>query len=370
MTHIQNAIKLAAQAHCYQVDKAGVPTFFHLAYVASRGHNEEERVCGLLHDLMEDTDITAQDLLDAGYSASIVAALELLARREDEVYSDYIERLSHNTLARKVKMVDLEHNMQIARISNPTEEDLERVICYRQALAFLTRVGRKEKFEKELAWMKADKGKGLSEIDECVLRYQLCLYEDFCLFASVLEKILLNICSVHAPYGIVQSRAKSPESFREKCLRDGKSYNDPLHQISDLCGARVIVTSKEELETVCQVIEDLFEGEIKEDVGGARLGFNQFGYASIHFDNIMVDRPTMMGVDTRMEFTEGLRGEIQLRTLAQHQYSVFSHDRVYKGGSLLDDIQKRKLSRMAAALEELDEDFDELIKAIKDEGGS
>jgi ppGpp synthetase/RelA/SpoT-type nucleotidyltranferase len=364
-SQIQKAIEFATRAHQGQVDKSGVPIFFHLTYVASHGTTDEERVVGLLHDIIEDTEITADDLMSEGFTPEVIAAVELLTKRPGEDYFSYIERVATNPLAVRVKLVDLEHNMQLNRLPTPQERDLERLKIYRQAFARLTRIQRKARFEKELNAALMRSGGQISKQEEMTLHYQQYLIDDYRVFAQVLDSILNNICKEHAPLGIVQARAKSAESFNEKCLREGKDYCNPLQQLTDLAGARIIVTTKEELETVSKAIADLFEGERKEDISSARHGVNQFGYASIHFDNILFDQPVMMNVDTQLEFTEGLKGEIQVRTLCQHQYAAFVHDRAYKGGVTLDDRQVRKLSRMAAILEEMDEDFDELVQEIR-----
>jgi ppGpp synthetase/RelA/SpoT-type nucleotidyltranferase len=359
---VQHAIELACVAHRNAVDKSGVPIFFHLAYVAGHGQTTDERVVGLLHDIIEDTEYTASDLRQEGFPEHIVEAIKLLSRTHDESYLSYINRVSTNPLAVAVKLIDLEHNMQLGRIPDPNDKDFARLKRYRQAYAHLVRIERSHRYDNEVRLIN---GLGTASLlDQYVMRYRCCHQEDYRIFACVLEQILTAICKQHAPLSIVQSRVKQADSLAKKCSRVGNNSLRPLDSFTDLAAARVIVTTRDELERVTQAIADLFEGERMEDITPARYQFNQFGYASVHFDNIIVHEPVMMGVDTRMEFTEGLKAEIQVRTICQHQYAVFTHDRVYKSDARLDDKIQRKLSRMAAILEEVDDDFDEMVNEL------
>jgi (p)ppGpp synthase/HD superfamily hydrolase len=101
--------------------------------------SEEEKTIGVLHDLLEDTDYTAADLEEMGYSDEIVQALVCLAKREGESYDQFIERVETNPMARKVKMADLKDNMNLERIPSPTRKDLQRLEKYQAALEKLKR---------------------------------------------------------------------------------------------------------------------------------------------------------------------------------------------------------------------------------------
>jgi (p)ppGpp synthase/HD superfamily hydrolase len=130
---LEDAIALAERAHRGQVDKAGKPYIGHLKRVMNTLDSEEEKTIGVLHDLVEDTDYTADDLKEMGYSDEIVEALVCLTKREGEHYEQFIDRVKTNPIARKVKIVDLKDNMNLERIPSPSAKDLERLEKYRAA---------------------------------------------------------------------------------------------------------------------------------------------------------------------------------------------------------------------------------------------
>ena len=111
------------------VDKCGLPYYNHLFKVYSKVNNYDEKIIALLHDIIEDKNIKASELLDIGYPQHIVDAVVILTKKKGSYYPDYIESIieSGNNLAMNVKLADLEHNMDITRISNPTVNDYERV---------------------------------------------------------------------------------------------------------------------------------------------------------------------------------------------------------------------------------------------------
>lgn len=111
------------------VDKGGNPYIEHLVAVANGVDSEEEKICGLLHDVLEDTYINEHALEKMGIPRSIINAIKLVSRNSDETYNDFIDRIikSKNIMALKVKLADLNHNSNIRRITNPTEKDYGRV---------------------------------------------------------------------------------------------------------------------------------------------------------------------------------------------------------------------------------------------------
>lgn len=133
MPTIEDAIQLAVQAHYGTVQKNGQPYILHPLTLMSRFHDEAGQMVAVLHDVVEDTAITLEDLLIRGYSNEVVNAVEALTRRSDESYEAFIERISQNRLATRVKLADLEHNMDVRRLSSVTERDLSRLEQYRQA---------------------------------------------------------------------------------------------------------------------------------------------------------------------------------------------------------------------------------------------
>lgn len=153
------AYEIASNAHEGQLDKGGHPYLEHPMAVANlvsefydtnysgsddtMGVWEDELsrddliVVALLHDVLEDTDVTAEELSEK-FDVHIVGALEALTRRRGELYMEYVTRTKVNPIARLVKMADLEHNMDISRITNPTHQDYERIeLKYKPALEFL-----------------------------------------------------------------------------------------------------------------------------------------------------------------------------------------------------------------------------------------
>ena len=131
---INKAIEIAAKAHNNQTDKAGEPYILHPLRVMLSVKGET----AVLHDVLEDTDITEEYLISEGFSLEIIDALRLLTRKKEDDYMEYISRLKSNRTARAVKLADLTDNMDISRIKNPTEVDYQRLEKYRKAKKLLT----------------------------------------------------------------------------------------------------------------------------------------------------------------------------------------------------------------------------------------
>lgn len=121
------------------MDKSGVPYVFHPIHLAEQMETEEEICTALLHDVVEDTKWTLAELEAEGFPASVLEAVRLLTREKDVSYMAYIERLSGNRIARKVKLADLEHNSDLTRLLEVTERDLRRQEKYFLAKEFLLR---------------------------------------------------------------------------------------------------------------------------------------------------------------------------------------------------------------------------------------
>ena len=132
------ALMLSYTAHKDQVDKGGAPYYLHPIYVALNVSNEDEKIVALLHDVVEDTDITLDDLRREGFSDEIVNAVDAITHR-DESYELYIQKVKTNTIATVVKIADIKHNMDISRLNrkNLTEKDIKRVEKYKKALDYL-----------------------------------------------------------------------------------------------------------------------------------------------------------------------------------------------------------------------------------------
>ena len=138
--YLDRAIELAKQHHEGQTDKAGKPYIEHPLRVMNQVESEEEKIVAVLHDIVEDTDISLNDLRNEGFSEEVVSAVECLTKQDGENYDSYIERISFNPLAVKIKLADLEDNRDLTRLPEVTDKDLERVEKYDKALEKLTRL--------------------------------------------------------------------------------------------------------------------------------------------------------------------------------------------------------------------------------------
>lgn len=130
------ASKIAYKAHEGQADKAGVPYIFHPIHIAEQMDTEESCIVALLHDVVEDSDITI-DYLSKYFSEEVMAALKILTKNENDDYVEYIKRVKTNKLATKVKLKDLKHNSDLTRLDIVTDEDRERSTKYINAIRYL-----------------------------------------------------------------------------------------------------------------------------------------------------------------------------------------------------------------------------------------
>ena len=135
--NIEKALKIAYKAHENQFDKGGEPYINHPLHIAKMLNNEDEIITALLHDVMEDSNITKKDLIDFGFNKNVINALYFLTRKRNEDYFSYINKIKSNTLAKKIKILDLEHNLDVKRLSKITNKDLQRIEKYKKALAIL-----------------------------------------------------------------------------------------------------------------------------------------------------------------------------------------------------------------------------------------
>ena len=135
----KQAMKLCFEAHKNQKDKSGMPYVFHPFHLAEQMTDELTTVAALLHDVVEDTDYTFEDLRDMGYPEKVLEALMLLTHDDATPYLAYVERLKENPIARAVKLADLRHNSDLSRLVHVDQKALERVEKYKKAIALLER---------------------------------------------------------------------------------------------------------------------------------------------------------------------------------------------------------------------------------------
>ncbi len=135
--NVSKAYQLALAAHKGQVDKGGKPYINHPVMVAKSVCTEAEQTVALLHDIIEDTDMTLDDLRAEGFSEQVIEAVDCITKRNKEPLNQYLHRVKGNCLATSVKLADLAHNSDLSRISHPTETDYARTERYKKAIVFL-----------------------------------------------------------------------------------------------------------------------------------------------------------------------------------------------------------------------------------------
>lgn len=131
------ALQIAIRAHKGQKDKAGHDYILHPIRVSERCDDPRAKIVALLHDTIEDTDVTADYLREEGFTEEIVEAVLAVTRREGEEYDDYVRRAAQNELGRMVKRADLEDNMDIRRLPELTDRDVERLRKYLRAWQYI-----------------------------------------------------------------------------------------------------------------------------------------------------------------------------------------------------------------------------------------
>lgn len=138
MSTLERAIAIAAEAHAGQVDKGGEPYILHPLRVMLRLESVEDRIVGVLHDVVEDNATWPLAALRAeGFSDTILEAIDAVTRRDDEDYETFVRRAGRNMIGRRVKLADLADNMELTRIKTPGPEDQARMERYRKARASL-----------------------------------------------------------------------------------------------------------------------------------------------------------------------------------------------------------------------------------------
>jgi len=185
---------------------------------------------------------------------------------------------------------------------------------------------------------------------------------DYIEFAKLLDSILTRAAEKFGFLALVQSRAKTVSSFAGKIISKDK-YLDPLTELTDLCGARVIVHFHSHVEKICSFIKDNFEIDEANSLDAkSRLNVNEFGYRSIHYivtpkKDFILDIP----VDEKFK---NKKAEIQVRTLAEHVWADISHDRIYKTNLNIPEDWRRQAARLSAILEDADNDFSTMARDI------
>ena len=137
--NLERAIQIAVEAHTGANDRGGKPYILHPIGVMMRCETEDEKIVAILHDVVEDTEWTFEALRKEGFSETIIEALETVTKHsEDEDYDEFVQRSLKNEIGRKVKIADLRENLDVTRIGELNEKDIERINKYKRALKTLT----------------------------------------------------------------------------------------------------------------------------------------------------------------------------------------------------------------------------------------
>lgn len=133
----KKALSLCFEAHKNQKDKSGLPYVFHPFHLAEQMETEETTIVALLHDVVEDTDYTIEDITEMGYSKAVTDAIALMTHQDGVDYMEYVLAIKENPIARAVKLADLRHNSDLSRLDVVDEKALKRREKYLKAMAIL-----------------------------------------------------------------------------------------------------------------------------------------------------------------------------------------------------------------------------------------
>ncbi len=195
------------------------------------------------------------------------------------------------------------------------------------------------------------------------LRKQIKAYKDelprYTRYANVLHRIFQEAF----PLAVVQARPKAVSSFAEKAVRRRDRYPDPVHMFTDLCGARIIVQTLDQIATIRQFIEANFV-VLEFDDKTERLGEEEFGYRDTHYI-VQLREDRNLGVSgTDWETIGERKAEVQVRTVLQHAWADILHDRTYKTVISVPTPWRREANRLSAILEKTDESFGRLVDSL------
>lgn len=178
-----------------------------------------------------------------------------------------------------------------------------------------------------------------------------------------INSILIEVFEVEKiPYHAINSRVKDVESFRNKIF--GEKYDNPVEQITDLAGIRIITYVEDDVKKINDIITSLFEIDEERSIDKSKnLGTNKVGYKSIHFiAKLKEDRLKLV----EYKNLENLYFEIQVRTILQHAWAEIEHDRNYKFSGKLPDEIARRFMLLAGSLEMADREFNNISRDIDD----
>ena len=164
-------------------------------------------------------------------------------------------------------------------------------------------------------------------------------------------------------YVTIEARAKTMESFEEKISREDKDYSNPIDQITDLAGIRIVAYQIEDIDHIDEIIRNNFEIDEENSIDKRQsIEIDRFGYISVHYIVRLKEDRTKL---PEYECCKDLCAEIQVRTVLQHAWAAIDHKLKYKSKKEIPAKLRRQLYRISALLETADEQFDTLTKKIK-----
>lgn len=137
MSNLNKAISIAATAHDGQFQKNGLPYILHPIHVMNNVNSLNEKIVAILHDVVEDTEVSIEKLQTEGFSNEITEAISLLTKTEGTEYTSYIEKIKSNELAKTVKLADMKHNIDCLRLNELNDYDLKRIKKYHSSIKYL-----------------------------------------------------------------------------------------------------------------------------------------------------------------------------------------------------------------------------------------
>ena len=141
MDIIEKLLEIALKAYIGKKDKAGKTYILHPLRIMAKMTTEKEMAIALLHDVIEDSDFTAEDLLNDNIPSDVVEAVQCLTKENGESYEEFVIRVAKNKLAAKIKKADIEDNINVLRLSAVEDKDLERIVKYHKAWHYLNENG-------------------------------------------------------------------------------------------------------------------------------------------------------------------------------------------------------------------------------------
>lgn len=203
------------------------------------------------------------------------------------------------------------------------------------------------------------------DLENIVALYKNEYRKKYRAFTREISKVMDRVTHAIVPHAIVQWRVKTVSSFADKVLRKRYKYEFPLEEMTDLGGVRVVVHTRSEVEKLCEFVKKHFDIDKRNSFDAAnRLDPSTFGYRSVHYV-IQGIKPELRDWKLKHEDIEGLKAELQIRTIAEHCWADIGHDRVFKSGFDVPDQWKRQFSLTSALLEDVDEAFSRAIQGLK-----